>query len=409
MNKKISLGAAIAYMAIVAAITFSITKIYSMNSFNAMMENINQRENNFEKISEVDRLVRENFYGNIDTESVNYATVKGLIEGLNDKNSYYMTQQEYELFKSADTGRYVGIGVVVERSDEGYIKVMEVYPESSAALAGVKVGDIFVSVNDVPVNAENYTQLAKSLVGEAGTKVKLVRRVNNEEDILNIVRRDIDIPTVKYKVIGEGVGYISFDDIKVGTAHQLEKAIKTMQDEKATSLVLDLRDIQTDNEKYIVSMLQVIMPQGNVANRVYKNGKVVSLGKATTKGITMPITLLINERTSGTIELFAEALHGIPNCKIVGTRTAGNGLAKEVIKISDGSAMILTTSVYETNTGAVYNNKGVMPDFAVVMDVDETQKDTVYGNIDIDTQLRKAYDISLAFAKTQEVSDNVNN
>ncbi len=408
MNKKISLGAAIAYMAIVAAITFSITKIYSMNSFNTMMENINQRENNFEKISEVDRLVRENFYGNIDTESVNYAAVKGLIEGLNDKNSYYMTQQEYELFKSADTGRYVGIGVVVERSDEGYIKVTEVYPESSAALAGVKVDDIFVSVNDVPVNAENYTQLAKSLVGEAGTKVKLVRRVNNEEDILNIVRRDIDIPTVNYKIIGEGVGYVSFDDIKVGTAHQLEKAIKTMQDEKATSLVLDLRDIQTDSENYIVSMLQVIMPQGNVANRVYKNGKVVSLGKATTKGITIPITLLINERTSGTIELFAEALHGMQNCKIVGTRTAGNGLAKEVIKISDGSAMLLTTSVYETNTGAVYNNKGVIPDFEVIMDIDETQKDTVYGNIDIDTQLRKAYDISLAFAKTQEVNNNMN-
>ena len=406
MNKRISLGAAIAYMAIAAAITFSITKIYTMKSFNSMMENINERESSFEKIAEVDRIIRDNYYGSIDQKALDNSTINGMVYGLDDHNSYYMTPSEYESFVNSDTGRYVGIGVEVEKSDDGYIKVVDVFPESSAELSGVNVGDIIVSVDDVPVNNDNYAELAGSLIGEAGTKVKLERRINKEQDILNIVRRDIDIPTLEYKMIDDGVGYIDFKDIKVGTARQLDKAIRNLQTEKATSLVLDLRDIYCDNEEYVVSILQTLLPQGNIGNRVYKNGKAVSIGKATTKGVTIPITLIVNDKTSGTVEFLAEAMHELPNCKIVGARTAGNGLAHELIRISDGSAVMLTTSIYETDSGVRYNEKGVIPDFEVIMDVDENKKESIYGNLEVDIQLKKARDISLAFARANETITN---
>ena len=96
MNKKISLGAAIAYMAIVAAVAFSLTMIYSMNLFNVKMTGITEREKMYASLHEVDLYVRENFYGSINEEELQEAIARGYIDGLEDGNARYFTAEEYE-------------------------------------------------------------------------------------------------------------------------------------------------------------------------------------------------------------------------------------------------------------------------------------------------------------------------
>ena len=105
MNKKISLGAAIAYMAIVAAVAFSLTMIYSMNLFNVKMTGITEREKMYSSLHEVDLYVRENYYGSINEEALQEAIARGYIDGLEDSNARYFTAEEYEAY--TQSGRWI--------------------------------------------------------------------------------------------------------------------------------------------------------------------------------------------------------------------------------------------------------------------------------------------------------------
>ena len=121
MNKKISLGAAIAYMAIVAAVAFSLTMIYSMNLFNVKMTGITEREKMYSSLHEVDLYVRENYYGSINEEALQEAIARGYIDGLEDSNARYFTAAEYEAYTQSGSGKYVGVGLVTEMDSSGYL------------------------------------------------------------------------------------------------------------------------------------------------------------------------------------------------------------------------------------------------------------------------------------------------
>ena len=165
MNKKISLGAAIAYMAIVAAVAFSLTMIYSMNLFNVKMTGITDREKLYSSLHEVDLYVRENYYGSINEEALQEAIARGYIDGLEDSNARYFTAAEYEAYTQSGSGKYVGVGLVTEMDSSGYLLVREVYPDSPAQMAGIKVGALITNVNGTRVTENNNESMAGRLRG----------------------------------------------------------------------------------------------------------------------------------------------------------------------------------------------------------------------------------------------------
>ena len=135
--KKISLGAAIAVMAIVATLTFSITMVYSRQVFNDTMQNIKERESTYSKLSEIDKWVRQNYYGTIDNNALMDSIARGYIEGLGDPYARYMTVEEYSKLNQTGTSKSVGVGMVTEIDESGYLLVTEVYPDSPALAAGI--------------------------------------------------------------------------------------------------------------------------------------------------------------------------------------------------------------------------------------------------------------------------------
>lgn len=404
MNKKISLGATIAYMAIIAAITFSLTKIYSINEFNNMMKNISERESTYDKLSEIDLFVRDNYYGQIDSEAVLSSTAAGYIAGLGDKNSRYMTPQEYEAYSNVDTGKYVGIGIVTEQSEDGYMRVKLVYPESPAQFAGLKAGDIIVSIDGKACNQENYAELALSLKGDAGSKVTIVKRTENEEATLEITRRDVDVPTVQSGVLSENVGLLKITAVTQATAKQMEKAVKQLTENGVTSFVIDVRGVSSTSEEHVVAMLSSIVPEGDIAFKVFQDGSKKSIGASDGAGIKAPIVVLADEETKGTIEIFVLAVKELENGKFVGTVTGGKGSVQEAFKLSDGSAILLTTAVYSSRGGRTYDTTGVFPNYDVKLTENGEDKTLIMGDLNTDTQLRKALEVALAATKSAEIS-----
>lgn len=399
MNKKISLGAALAYMAIVAAITFSLTSISSMDKFNSMMRSIDERENTYDKLAEIDLFVRDYYYGPLDNDIIMASTAAGYISGLGDANSRYMTAKEYEEYTNVETGRYVGIGVVTELSEDGYIRLKTVYPESPAEYVGLKAGDIILSVDGEPAKAENYNELTAGLRGDAGTKVTLVKRLDNSETPLELTRRDVDIPTIESQMIGN-IGYLRFTGITQATATQMDKTIRLVTESGAASLIFDLRGINSSSVEYITTMLDSLMPEGDIAMTRDKDGETQVIAVSDSKEVSLPITVLADEKTSGATELFALVIRERPDCKVVGVTTAGAGSLQEPFRLTDGSAVLLTTAIYTSASGSSYDGTGVAPDYDVKLDYPEENKANIMGNTELDTQLRKAIEICEAAAKT---------
>ena len=251
MNKKISLGAAIAYMAIVAAVVFVLSMLYSRLDFNRTIRDLNQREALYGAISELDQYARGSFYGEIDEDLLNSATLAGYVAGLGDPYARYLTPKEYENYTKGETA-YSGIGVVTEQDADGYMLVTEVYPESPAEAAALRAGDLILSIDGTATNSQDttYEEMAAQLRGDAGTKVTLGIRQGTADSTVEITRRRVDVPTVRSQ-LNDGVAYLRISAISGTTSAQLERNIKQVVADGAKAIIFDIRGVESDNMKSI--------------------------------------------------------------------------------------------------------------------------------------------------------------
>ena len=276
MNKKISLGAAIAYMAIVAAVAFSLTMIYSMNLFNVKMTGITEREKMYSSLHEVDLYVRENYYGSINEEALQEAIARGYIDGLEDSNARYFTAAEYEAYTQSGSGKYVGVGLVTEMDSSGYLLVREVYPDSPAQMAGIKVGALITNVNGTRVTENNNESMAGRLRGEAGTKVTLTIQQDSQENNYELTLRAIEVPTVKTTMVSEDTAYISFTEWSGTTADQFIAQLNALKAQEVKGILLDVRGVTSNELSYAVRLLDPLLPSGTVAYSRDKDGNLTS-------------------------------------------------------------------------------------------------------------------------------------
>ena len=131
MNKKISLGLALALMFVITAVTFSITMIFSRQMFSTTVTNVSQREAMYDKLSEIDSYVRKNYYGTIDETTLNDYISMGYIAGLSDQYATYYSASQYAELQQENAGKLVGIGIRATRSESGFIRILLLLRQTS--------------------------------------------------------------------------------------------------------------------------------------------------------------------------------------------------------------------------------------------------------------------------------------
>ena len=395
MNKKISLGAALAYMAIIAAVVFSLTMLYSMQLFNARVTDLTEKERLYSKLAEIDRFVRENNYGEINENELIEGLANGYIASLGDVQAQYLSNEQYDAYKDAEDTRYVGIGVVTSPDESGYILVKEVYPDSPADVAGIEPGNLIINVDGVTAVASNYEELTAKFKGHSGEKVTITVRVNNEDREFRLTRRIIDVPTVKTAVT-DGIGYITFTEINSSTAIQLSKALDNPSN-LIKAAIIDMRGQTSESLKHISDMLDILLPKGIVAYSEDRDGNLTSIASSDENYIKIPLVVIADHTTKGTTELFVMALRDYDIAKIVGQTTFGSGKIQELHKLSDGSALLLTTARYVGPAGETYDLSGAEVDYDVVLTNDSSaDRSLLIGNYELDAPYRKAVDLANA-------------
>ncbi len=372
MNKKISLGMAIALMALVAAATFIITYNYSMGVFNSKVKSVSEKEGTYTKLAELDKFIRSSFIGDINEEALMNNIMRGYVSGLGDKYAQYYTPDEYSTITQKESGVVVGFGFDFEKEESGYIKVTAIAENTSAFEHELEVGDIITAVNNTDVIAyENgYDEAVSFFKCDEGTKIKLHVKRKDPDGVSEFLTFDLvaskrDIISVYYHVIDENIGYIKITTFNDKTPEQFKEALNTLISGGAESIILDVRNNAGGLIESLQGVVDTIIGDADVVKAYYKDSEEVVVKTTEAEKIKMPMVVLVNGNTASCSELMAFALRDLSGAQVVGTSSYGKGVMQTTHKLSGGAAVKITVATLQTDKSGDYNGVGIKPDFEV--------------------------------------------
>ena len=338
-------------------------------------------------------IIDKYFLGEVDEEKLEEGAIKGYIEGLDDPYTEYISKDEMKDYLEDTMGNFVGIGIyMVEDTENNRIMVLSPIKNSPAEKAGILPGDYIISVDGVQYTGDDFSTISNKIKGEEGTTVKLEILRGEETLSFEIIRENITVNPVEGEVLENNIGYIEFSSFDDGTAEQFKAKYEELEKQGITSLIIDLRnngggivDEALEIAGYIADKDSVLLYE------VDKNNNEKVEKSKDDPIINMPVVILTNENTASSSEILAGALKDLGKATIVGTKTYGKGVIQEVLTLSDGSGLKITTEKYLTPNKTEINGVGIEPDETVEL------PDTVENILDVDraedTQLQKTIDI----------------
>lgn len=341
-------------------------------------------------ISKYRAIIDQYFLGEIDEQKLRDGAIKGYIEGLGDEYSQYITKDEYADFEANVMGNYVGIGIymaVYKNSDE--IVIISPMKESPAEKAGLQSGDIITKVDGITYTGDELDTASSKIKGEEGTTVSLEIKRGEETFTVDIVRQKVIVNPVTSEVLEGNVGYISLVSFDEDCSIEFKQKYEELVSKGIKSLIIDLRNNGGGLVKEALTIADYIVPEGKDLLITVNKKENETVEKATKKPIvTVPVVVLVNENSASASEILAGALKDNECATIIGTKTYGKGVIQEILKLTDGSALKLTTEEYYTPSRTKINKIGIEPDIAVELPEGVTPSYNIER--EKDTQLQRA-------------------
>lgn len=400
-KKRYKVYRVIMLIAIVAFVTFMITSIGfyqyfvkgdSLNKYLTLMTSDSSKDIS-QTLDTYRALIEKYYLGEVDKESLKEGAIKGYIEGLNDPYTEYISKEDMEDYLADTMGNFVGIGIYMAQDpDTDEILVLAPINNSPAEKAGIKPGDIIVSVDGEETSSKDITVVSTKIKGEEGTTVKLEVLRGTETLSFEIKRENIIVNPVEAEVLKNNIGYIKFSSFDENTAEEFKTKFEELQSKGIKSLIVDLRnngggivDEALEIADYFVDKDTVLLYEVDKDNNE-------TVKKAKDKAIiNMPVIILTNENTASSSEILAGALKDLGKAKIVGTKTYGKGIIQQILTLPDGSGLKITTEKYLTPNRTEINKIGIEPDEKV--ELPEELKDELNIEKEKDTQLQKAIEL----------------
>lgn len=388
MNKKISLGLAISLAAIAAALSFILTSAFSLKSFNEKITEVANMAETYKRLDDVDTYVREHYYTDINEEDVMNGLLKGYVSGLNDKYARYSTPEEFQELLREDEGLINGIGISVIKEESGYMCITEIAEDSPAGKTALQVGDIIVAVDGENVLTLGYGEAVKKVRGTTGTEVKLTIRRDGVDQDITMMRQELVVKTVSSEMLSGNIGYIRVTAFRSNTVEQFQTALDSLVQDGATGLIFDMRDNHGGLVSSVSGCLDPLLPAGDVAYALYKDGTTESIITSDEAELDLPMAVLVNQNSASAAEIFPSALRDFGKAKLYGTTTFGKGIMQDTIALDDGGGLTITVARYRTAKSECYHGIGLTPDVQVDLPEDAPALDALQHAED--TQLQAA-------------------
>ena len=347
---------------------------------------------NLSKLQYISTLVHHYYYEEVDEEALAEGIYKGYMEGLDDPYSVYYTAQEYEDMMIDTTGNYAGIGAVLTKdTTTGQVRIVNVYDDSPAAKAGLQADDIIVSVDGHKGQSEDLDQFVHYVRGEEGTKITVQYERDGKTDVMEVTRAQVEVPSVKYKMLDDAVGYVYLSEFSDNTKDQFEAAMADLESQGMKAVIYDLRFNGGGLVDSVTGILDDILPAGTTVYMEDKNGERTTYTSDDEKQINMPMVVLTSGNTASAAEIFAGAIRDFDYGTLIGTKTFGKGIVQTTVPLSDGSAIKVTMATYYTPSGECIHKTGITPDIELEYQFlggdDETYDES------LDNQIQKGLEV----------------
>ncbi len=337
-------------------------------------------------------LIDQYYYEDIDQNALIEGMYAGMVSGLGDPYSSYYTAEEYASLMEGTSGTYYGIGAVLTQNiNTKIVTILHVYPGTPAEEAGVKDGDLIVKVGDIDGDSMELSELVTYIKGEEGTTVHLELMREGEKDNieLDVERRKIEVPTVQYQMLEGNTGLIQITEFSEATPEQFSDAIKDLQGQGMTSVIMDLRDNPGGVLQSVCKMLDELLPEGILVYTEDKYGNRSDY-KSDKSCMDIPMAVLINGNSASASEIFAGAIKDYKYGTLIGTTSFGKGIVQTIIPMEDGSAVKVTMAKYFTPNGNYIHDAGITPD--IELEYEYQGEDETYNPMH-DNQVVKALEV----------------
>ena len=323
--------------------------------------------------------IKDNFYRPVRDSQIDQSELKGIVTGLNDRFSHYLTPRETKQFQESVDGSFEGVGMGVDEDRRG-LRVLNVFDRSPAKRAGIHKGDYITKVNGKSIAGLSSEVATARIKGPAGTPVRLelVGPDGTDRRTLRLRRARIEVPVAASKIMrsgGHDLGVVELASFSSGAHGRLRQEVDKMLKKNADGLVLDLRGNGGGLLREAVLVSSIFIEDGLVTftkGRTKPRREFEAQGGAIAKGV--PVVVLVDHGSASASEIVTGALRDRHRATVAGQRTFGKGVFQEVQPLSNGGLLDLTVGEYFLPSGENIGKKGIVPTVAA-KDDPKTERD----------------------------------
>ncbi|MDP4000165.1 MAG: S41 family peptidase [bacterium] len=310
------------------------------------------------------RLIEERYPGKVDTQALVDRATDGLVDGLKDPYSDYLTAKEAGALQDSLSGEVEGIGVEIGIRNERLV-VISPLPGSPAVRAGIKSGDRIVAVGETPTQGMTVEEAAERIRGKAGSQVRVTVQTPGERPRpLTITRAQLKAPSVNLSFRGR-TAVLTVSRFGDDTSEDLKRAADEIVKRKSTGIILDLRGNPGGFLEGAVDATSLFIKKGVVVKERLKDGTEERSVSDDGRLAKLPVAVLVDQGTASAAEILAGALRDNRDVPLIGERTFGKGSVQDLIDLGDGAVLKLTIAEWLTPDNTSLSEGGLKPDVAV--------------------------------------------
>lgn len=408
-EKKNRIYRTIMIIVLTAFVTFMLTSFWMYSNFKDNNQTVSITENggllkeftsssdsNIEKYLNKIKTTIDKYYlwnNDINEEDLKNGAIEGYVAGLGDEYTEYIPADKMKDYKENIMGSFVGVGIYMV-ADEKSDRVLVYYPipESPAEKAGIKSGDLIISVDGTEYTAKDFDRIASFIKGEEGTKVNLVIEREGERLSFDLIREKITTNPITTKIFDNNIGYLKLPSFDDDTANGFKDKVNELQKQGAKKLIIDLRNNGGGIVDEAVDIADMFLDKGKtIYSSVDNKDKKTVTSSKNDPIFAMNVIILVNENSASASEILACSMQDNERAKLVGTKTYGKGIIQTLLSLADGSGLKITTEQYYTPKEVSIHKEGIKPDEEI--NLPDTVKSVYRLEESEDTQLQKAVEM----------------
>lgn len=339
-------------------------------------------EEEIEWIRETRSLIMDSYVREVDSESLVYSALEGMVTSLDDYCAFYDPESE-QTYKENTNGEHVGIGLKLRKTEAG-VGVHFAYADSPAEQAGLQPNDLVVSIDGTSTRDLSLEECQERIKGTPGSTCMLVcdRPAQDGQLTFRVIRRVVTQPSVFGERVVDaqlGVGYMRVTGFNKGTRDAVIGAVASLKEKGARSLILDLRCNHGGLLEAALETANLFVGEGVLLRTQGRSPKANHIYEASPKLLRfpdVPVVILVNGHTASAAEVLAGTLQDHGRAVIAGSRTFGKGVVQSAFIRNFGEDVVvkLTTARYFTPLGRCIDNHmgngengqgGIEPDVSI--------------------------------------------